>query len=91
MEYMCYNAYILLGNEENMKIVYITTEYIKLGQMLKLEGIIENGALAKDFLSENQVLVNGIFENRRGKKLYNNDVVTVFDVNYTISSDKTNA
>ncbi|MBA1393778.1 RNA-binding protein, partial [Lactobacillus sp. XV13L] len=39
--------------------------------------IISTGGQAKWFLQENQVLVNGQEENRRGKKLYPGDVVQV--------------
>ncbi len=53
-------------------IVTITTEYIKLGQFLKLNGEISSGAEASYFLNENNILVNGEIEKRRGRKLYKN-------------------
>jgi ribosome-associated protein len=57
--------------------VEITTEYIQLGQFLKLAGIIDTGGQAKPFLAEVPIKVNGENENRRGKKLYNGDSVDV--------------
>lgn len=57
--------------------VNITSEFITLGQMLKEVGIIDTGGMAKWFLSEYEVLLNGEVENRRGKKLYNGDVITI--------------
>ena len=53
-----------------MKEVKINTEYITLGQFLKFVGIIDSGFVAKIYLSENFVVVNGENENRRGRKLY---------------------
>lgn len=51
--------------------------YITLGILLKIAKIISTGGEAKIFLSENEVLVNGEEENRRGRKLYNDDKVEV--------------
>ena len=50
-------------------------EYITLGVLLKVSGIIDTGGQAKFFLSENVVLVNGEEENRRGRKLYHGDMI----------------
>ena len=52
-------------------------EYITLGVLLKIAGIIDTGGQAKFFLNENAVLVNGEEENRRGRKLYHGDVIQV--------------
>lgn len=60
-----------------MKDLKITTEYITLQQLLKIENIISSGGEAKYFLSSNEVFVNGELENRRGRKLYPNDVIKV--------------
>ena len=48
----------------------IKSEYIKLGQFLKYNNIVQSGAEAKNYLDENNVLINGEQENRRGRKLY---------------------
>lgn len=53
-----------------MKKIKINTEYITLGQLLKIADIISSGGMAKFFLEENEVFVNNEKENRRGKKLY---------------------
>lgn len=70
-----------------MKEVKITTEYIKLGQLLKFVGIIDNGSLAKVFLAENEVIINGECDDRRGRKLYPGDIIEVFNEKYTIVSE----
>lgn len=61
----------------NEQIINIRSdeEYITLNVVLKLSGLISTGGAAKFYLQENEVLVNGELENRRGRKLYPNDVV----------------
>lgn len=62
---------------EKEKEVRIRGEYITLGQLLKEEGLIQTGGAAKYFLRENEVLVNGQVDTRRGKKLRAGDEVIV--------------
>ncbi len=57
--------------------VEIKTDYIPLGQFLKLANIFESGGMIKAFLQDQGVLVNGQLEKRRGRKLYQNDVVEI--------------
>ena len=59
-------------------------EYITLGVLLKIAGIIDTGGQAKYFLSENVVLVNGEEDNRRGRKLYHGDVIEVNNHSFII-------
>ena len=58
--------------------------YLTLNVLLKITGIIATGGMAKMFLEENQVLVNGESENRRGRKLYPGDIVEVLDDTFII-------
>ena len=58
-----------------MKEVFINSEYITLAQFLKVKGFIGSGGEAKYFLQEVEVELNGVSENRRGKKLYSDDVI----------------
>ena len=50
-------------------------EFITLNVLLKITGLISTGGEAKWFLNENDVYVNGEKENRRGRKLYREDVI----------------
>ena len=50
--------------------VDIDTEFITLAQLLKMTDIISSGGMAKIFLAEIPVWLNGELEDRRGKKLY---------------------
>jgi len=60
-----------------MQQVRIGTEYITLGQLLKLTDCIDSGGQAKAFLADNAVLVNGEADTRRGRKLFRGDRVEV--------------
>lgn len=53
------------------------TEFITLGQLLKMTDAIDSGGMAKWFLSEHIVYVNGEVDQRRGRKLRHNDVVNI--------------
>jgi ribosome-associated protein len=57
--------------------VHIRGEMIRLGQLLKVAGLIDSGAEVKAFLSDQVVLVNGEREDRRGRQLHPGDVVMV--------------
>ena len=60
-----------------MNELKIDTEYITLGQALKMTDAISSGGMAKWFLSENEVYVNGEMEDRRGRKLRHGDLVNI--------------
>lgn len=60
-----------------MKTITISTEYITLGQFLKLADCISTGGQAKSFVQETAIAVNDEPENRRGRKLYAGDRVAV--------------
>ncbi len=60
-------------------------KYITLQQFLKLNDIVSSGGEAKYFIAENEILVNGETEKRRGRKLYSGDIVTVCGRKYEIS------
>jgi ribosome-associated protein len=59
--------------------VQISTEMIRLGQLLKLAGLIESSGEAKAFLAEVPVTVNGEPEDRRGRQLHPGDEVRAGD------------
>ena len=59
--------------------VQIRGEMIRLGQLLKLAGVIEAGGQAAAFLASNAVLVNGEPEQRRGRQLHAGDTVRAGD------------
>ncbi len=63
----------------------ITTEFIRLQDLLKFEGLCETGGMAKVRIQEGEVLVNGEVCTMRGKKLRSGDSVTIDGVTVTIA------
>lgn len=59
-----------------MEIIHLRDEYIKLGQALKLAGLVESGVDAKFAIQDGLVKVNGQVEVQRGKKLHAGDTVS---------------
>lgn len=59
-----------------MEIIKLRDEFIKLGQALKAAGLVESGVEAKDVIQDGLVKVNGEIDTRRGKKLYDGDIVS---------------
>ena len=58
-----------------METITITTEYIKLQDLLKLAGVVYTGGEAKVLIQEGAVTVNGAVCTQRGKKLRPDDTV----------------
>ena len=57
--------------------IKLTTEFIKLDALLKLEGVAESGGDAKHLIREGLVTVNGERTTQRGKKIRPDDFVVV--------------
>lgn len=59
-----------------METIHITTEYIRLQDLMKLSSLVATGGEAKQLIQDGLVLVNGQVCLQRGKKLRPGDVVT---------------
>ncbi len=59
-----------------MEKITIRDEFIKLGQAMKLAGLIDSGVEAKEVIQGGQVQVNGETDLRRGRKLVPGDTFT---------------
>ena len=70
-----------------MQEIKIRGDTIRLGQLLKLGGVVESGADGKDLLAAGQVVVNGTRETRRGRQLHDGDVVEVGEWEFRVSAD----
>jgi ribosome-associated protein len=57
--------------------VPIRDQMIRLGQLLKLAALAEDGIQAKEFIENGLVQVNGVIEERRGRQVHPGDTVTV--------------
>ena len=60
-----------------MKEIKIKTEFIKLQQLLKLAGLVDQGSDAKLYIADGLVTVNDIIVTERGKKLYPGDIISL--------------
>jgi len=65
-----------------------TDEFIKLDQFLKLAQVVQSGGEAKALIQSGQVMVNGVVETRRGRKLRPGDIVLVEGEELVVASDK---
>ena len=61
-----------------MRIMTITTEFIRLQDLLKLANLVETGGEAKERIQDGEAMVNGEICTQRGKKLRPGDTV-IFD------------
>ncbi len=59
-----------------MNELTIRDDFIKLGQAMKLAGLVSSGLEAKILINEGKVSVNGEVCTMRGKKLYKGDTFT---------------
>ena len=68
-----------------MKTVVITTEFIKLQDLLKFENLVESGGMAKEIIQNGEVMVNGEVCTMRGKKIRPGDDVLFEGMHYTVA------
>ena len=66
----------------------IHTEFIKLQDFLKIANAIESGGMAKTFIQEGDVLVNGEVCTMRGKKLHPGDEVTFMANTWRVTEEQ---
>lgn len=58
-----------------MKDIFINKEPVELFKILKFEGIASSGSEAKDMIAAGTVLVNGIIEKQKRKKMVAGDTI----------------
>lgn len=58
-----------------MEEIILRDDFIKLGQAIKADGLVESGVEAKIVIQDGEVKVNGVVETQRGKKLFGGEVV----------------
>lgn len=59
-----------------METIKLRDEFIKLGQALKAANLVEDSVEAKYVIQDGEVKVNGEVDIRRGRKLYDGDVIS---------------
>ena len=69
---------------KNIEKVKISTEFIKLDQFLKWLAIVDSGSQVKQVILDGRVKVNDEVETRRGRKIYPEYKVEIFDKIYVV-------
>ncbi len=70
----------------NTRDVQIRGDMIRLGELLKLSGVVDSGGEAKSLLATTGVLLNGQPETRRGRQLHPGDEVRLGDTVLRVTS-----
>ena len=68
-----------------METITITTEFIKLQDLLKFANVVETGGMAKQIILDGEVSVNGEICLMRGKKIRPGDVVELEGIQMTVA------
>jgi len=58
-----------------MQVIKIKDDNIKLGQLIKLAGLVDSGVEAKYAIQNSMVYVNGQIDTRRGRKVVQGDII----------------
>ena len=69
---------------KNIEKVKISTEFIKLDQFLKWLAVVDSGSEAKEIILDGKIKVNDEVETRRGRKIYPEYKVEIFDKTYIV-------
>lgn len=62
-----------------MEIIEITTDVIKIDQLIKFAGIVSSGSDVKMMIAKGMVKVNGEICNQRNKKISPGDIIDIED------------
>lgn len=71
-----------------MESIQIRDEFIKLGQALKLAGLVDSGVEAKEVITSGKVKVNGEVELQRGKKIVDGSIVEYGGHQFKVNAKK---
>jgi ribosome-associated protein len=87
----CYpwHSWVMVRNSPRQPaetVVEIGGPTIRLGQLMKLAGLVDSGGDVRPVLGAGQVAVNGTREDRRGRQLHHGDVVDVAGTKVRVSA-----
>ena len=74
-----------MSNQE-IEDIPIRDDMIRLGQLLKLANLVEDGVEATELIKNGLVKVNGEIDDRRGRQLHHGDTVTLHNRTVRISA-----
>ncbi len=62
-------------NKSSKIIAELEEEFVELYKILKFEGLVDSGGMAKQIIADGQVIVNGLVETRKRKKISAGDKI----------------
>lgn len=71
---------------KNIEVI-IKTNFIKLDQLLKYNGIADSGGQAKEIINDFDIKVNGQICKMRGKKIYDKDKIEFNEYVITVKKE----
>lgn len=74
----------MLNSENPMKEIVITREPVELFKILKFENLASSGGEAKAMIETGNVLLNGLVETQKRKKIVSGDIIEVVGIEYKI-------
>jgi ribosome-associated protein len=75
------------ASENIVRVITVRAEPIELCQFLKFAGLADNGGAAKAIISEGRVLLNGVVETQKRKKVMGGDRVTLGEETIVVKVD----
>jgi ribosome-associated protein len=75
------------ASENIVRVITVRAEPIELCQLLKFAGLADNGGAAKAIISEGRVLLNGVVETQKRKKVMGGDRVTLGEETIVVKVD----
>jgi ribosome-associated protein len=75
------------ASENIVRVITVRAEPIELCQLLKFAGLADNGGAAKAIISEGRVLLNGVVETQKRKKIMGGDRVTLGEETIVVKVD----
>jgi len=67
-----------------MQEIIITREPVELFKILKFENIASSGGEAKAMIENGNVMLNGLVETQKRKKIVSGDIIEVMGIEYKI-------
>ena len=76
-------------NKSSKIIAELEEEFVELYKILKFEGLVDSGGMAKQIIADGQVIVNGLVETRKRKKISAGDKIEFSGQSIDVKGKKT--
>ena len=75
-------------NKSSKIIAELEEEFVELYKILKFEGLVDSGGMAKQIIADGQVIVNGLVETRKRKKISSGDKIEYSGQSIDVKGEK---